>query len=164
MTVLQIPRILLCAGLACAGLGLAACSFVERPGPTINRPDGEGFAGRGELVVRVSMPGATSGVTIPGLTDSRPERASIELRYLGIDSTGRAVFERHDVDKLAGAAAPVPAVGTEAESGAAPADQGLAPDTRLIALDLRLTRQIHMQGKIIEVVEATPSGVVFRIY
>ena len=87
------------------------------------------------------------------------ERSAVELRYLGLDSYGRALFERHDVDSIAGAGqSPAPAPGTEA----APA--GAGADTRQIALDLRLVRQIHIQGKIVEVLEATRSGVVFRIY
>jgi len=68
------------------------------------------------------------------------------------------------VDLLAGVpVALAPRTGTsEAESGYAPSN--LPPDTREILLDLRLAREIRVQGKIIEIVEASPSGVVFRLY
>lgn len=163
----RISTLLLCAAVAAAGAPLGACtSVIGPPGATVNRPDGEGFAGRGELVVRIGMPGAVSGINIPGLSDSRPERASIELRYLGLDSSGRAVFERRDSDKLAGAPVPVAtaAPGSDSDTGVTAVSKGLPPDSRQIVLDLRLVRQIRIQGKIIEVLEATPSGVVFRVY
>jgi len=54
---------------------------------------------------------------------------------------------------------PAPAA-PEAGGNSAPA----APNTREIALDLRFTRQLRVQGKIIEVIEATASGVVFHLY
>ena len=158
MTPLRFSTLLL-LGLALAAGG---CSLAERPGPSISRPEGEGFAGRGELVLRIGMP-AGGGISIPGVSSQKPERASVELRYLGLDATGRAMFERHDIDTLAGA--PVPP-STESGAGEANAQTAgpTAPDTRQIVLDLRLTRQIRIQGKIIEILEATPSGVVFRIY
>ncbi|HYA66310.1 MAG TPA: hypothetical protein VEE84_06455, partial [Burkholderiaceae bacterium] len=75
-----------------------------------------------------------------------------------------AVFERHDVDTLAGPppAPPVGAASPDTEAGFAAA--GLPADTRQILLDLRLSRQIRVQGKIIEILEASASGVVFRLY
>jgi hypothetical protein len=163
-------------------LSLAACSALEgistssagavpapTPSPAVsNRPDGEGYAGRGELVVRLTVPAATSKLTLPGSDDKKkkePDRAVVDLRYLGLDSQGRAVFERHDSDHVAGApeaAALTPDVADAAPT--APGDGKQPIDTRDIVLDLRLVRQIHIQGKVIEVVEATPSGVVFRLY
>jgi hypothetical protein len=153
---------------------LAACGAMAPQGIGSNRPDGEGYAGRGELVIRL-VASDHDGVlplplAIPGLAQHKTERSTVELRYLGLDEQGRAAFQRHDVDTLAGPpqlpageAAAVPA-----ELGSASASHGAAasdpPDTRRILVDLRLSRQIQIQGKIIEIVEATASGVVFRIY
>jgi hypothetical protein len=152
-------------------LALGACATFLPPNTASNRPDGEGYAGRGELVLRVGMAtGGGSPIAIPGLSAHKPERASVELRYLGLDSLGRAVFERHDSDNLAGQKAPIPPLTEAADSGSDASAAKTAsktadpPNTRQIALDLRLNRQIHIQGKIIEVVEATASGVVFRLY
>ena len=143
-------------------LAAAACATIF-PSAVANRPDGEGYAGVGELMVRIRVMENNSGGWLDGLAPRRNTRATVELRYLGINSAGRAVFERRDVDKLAGApVASSPGTGPEQPSGSA----GIAmpPDTRDILLDLRLARQIRIQGKIIEIVEASDSGVVFRLY
>ena len=141
-----------CGGLAALMLA-AALGACATGGVSTNRPTGEGYAGVGELVLRLSVPGSEHWYDslIPG-----ERRASVEIRYLGIDDAGRAVFERHDVDVLAGR--PV-----RADAGAGVARSGPI-DTRRIAIDLRTTREIHVQGKIIDVLEASPSGVVFRLY
>jgi hypothetical protein len=150
-------------------LALGACAGTAPPSSGSNRADGEGYAGRGDLVLRIGVPASSASlIDAPGLSKNKPERGSVELRYLGLDSLGRAVFQRHDSDASAGhpPAKPEPSIaeaggkrpGTEESNGPD------APNTRKIALDLRLTRQIRIQGKIIEVIEATPSGVVFRLY
>jgi hypothetical protein len=164
-------------------LALAACSMFEGvstssagavpvasgSGAVSNRPDGEGYAGRGELVVRLTVPAATSKLSLPGMGEKSdkklPDRAVVDLRYLGLDSQGRAVFQRHDVDTVAGAPETPAALAGAADVVSKPGEGTDAPiDTRDIVLDLRLVRQIHIQDKVIEVVEATPSGVVFRLY
>jgi len=151
---------------------------------TANRPDGEGYAGVGELLVRIGVQeGGPSWTETLGETVSpgrKHERAYVEIRYQGLDSLGRAVFERRDGDALAAAAPntvlPTNAKGTVLVPSAPPAAAGDAnpgngaiaspatPNTRDIAMDLRLSRQLHIQGKIVEVIEATASGVVFRLY
>lgn len=167
----------------CAASPLASAAPAAPPAGTANRPDGEGYAGVGELLVRIGVPQGGPSWAAP-LTENLPlghrERAYVEIRYQGLDSLGRAVFERRDGDALAAAAPntvlPVTARGTVL-APAAPATPGgeatmgngsiappVTPDTRDIAMDLRLTRQLHIQGKIIEVLEATASGVVFRLY
>ena len=151
-------RLLVIVLLACLG----ACAALQ-PSAQANRPDGEGYAGVGELLVRIRvMDDGTS--FFDTLIPRKSQRATVEVRYLGINAAGRAVFQRHDVDLLAGVpVALAPRTGTsEAESGYAPSN--LPPDTREILLDLRLAREIRVQGKIIEIVEASPSGVVFRLY
>jgi len=149
----MVPVLLACLG-ACAAL---------QPSAQANRPDGEGYAGVGELLVRIRvMSDGTSFVE--SLMPRKTQRATVEIRYLGINSAGRAVFQRHDVDLLAGApVALAPGNGSsDAETGYAASN--LPSDTREILLDLRLAREIRVQGKIIEIVEASPSGVVFRLY
>jgi hypothetical protein len=157
------PRIALLL-LAAALLG-SACSTFTPPPSSFNRPDGEGYAGRGELVLRIGLT-ATGGSPfyVDGISQKRPERGLVELRYLGLDATGRAVFQRHDADSLAGAPIAVkdPAAPVETELKYTPDSD--TPNTRQIVMDLRLTRQLHIQGKTIEVVEASPTGLVFRLY
>ena len=142
-------------------LAASACTTIF-PSAVANRPDGEGYAGVGELIVRIRVMGQNTG-WFEGLIPSKNARATVELRYLGINSAGRAVFERRDLDNLAGApVVSTPAAGSGLEPGTTAA--GLPPDTRDILLDLRLARQIRIQGKIIEIVEASDTGVVFRLY
>jgi len=143
-------------------LAAAACATIF-PSTVANRPDGEGYAGVGELIVRIRVMEDNAGGWFDGLMPRKNTRATVELRYLGFNSAGRAVFERRDVDKLAGApVAPSPGTGPDQPSGSA--GMVTPPDTRDILLDLRLARQIRIQGKIIEIVEASDSGVVFRLY
>ena len=151
-----------------------------------NRPDGEGYAGVGELLVRIGVPqegpGWTQTVTDTLSISRKHERAYVEIRYQGLDDLGRAVFERRDGDALASAApntvlptsakgavlapsAPVPGpADVDASLGNGVIAPPATPNTRDIAMDLRLSRQLHIQGKIVEVVEATATGVVFRLY
>ena len=156
-------------------LGAGACSSLGGSTGTsaaANRPEGEGYAGVGELLVRIGVHPEASGL-VDSFSPRKPERGFVEIRYQGLDSLGRAVFERHDADAFAegapAASLPTSARGTalvpapaapEAGGNSAPA----APNTREIALDLRFTRQLRVQGKIIEVIEATASGVVFHLY
>lgn len=149
-------------------VALAACA-TPQPGAVTNRPEGEGYAGAGALLVRIGLVQERWNPLESAFR--RPqERGSIEIRYVGLDPSGRAVFQRHDSDLAAGAPVPVaarPAAGEAGpQSGESPAGLASAApaDTREIVLDLRLTRQIRVQGKIIEVLEATPSGVVFRLF
>jgi len=148
---------LLCLGawLCCASI-LAACSVLGgQPSAHANRPDGEGYAGVGQRLVLIGVP-AGGGSWYKDFFGKQSDRAAVEVRYKGLDSAGRAVFERRDVDALAG----TPEAPQAPVDGAAAAD----PNTREIVLDMRLARQLHIQGKIIEVLEATSSGVVFRLY
>ena len=145
-----------------AVLAASACTTIF-PSAVANRPDGEGYAGVGELIVRIRVMGQNTGWFDRLMPPSKNARATVELRYLGINSAGRAVFERRDLDNLAGApVVSTPAAGSGLEPGTTAA--GLPPDTRDILLDLRLARQIRIQGKIIEIVEASDTGVVFRLY
>jgi hypothetical protein len=160
--------ILAALGPCILALSLGACALYT-PSLTqqVNRPDGEGYAGAGELVLRIgqAQEDKSSSNWFGFGNAHRQERSSIELRYVGLDAAGRAVFRRHDVDAIAG-----PPVAPAMEPVALAADQGggdrtaLPPDTRDIVIDMRLARQIRIQGKIVEIVEATPSGVVFRLY
>jgi len=146
-------RLALCASLA---LGVVACANLQPPAAKANRGEGEGYAGVGGLVIRIAVL-QDQGNTFYNLVRERPERGAIELRYAGLDTTGRAVFERHDADALAGTGAAV-------APGAAKTAAETRSDTRQIILDLRLARQVRIQGKVIEVLEASSSGVVFHIY
>lgn len=139
-------------GVLLVAAALGACGALH-PDKSANRPDGEGYAGTGALVLRVALPGERAGLGVNPFARA-PERANTEVRYLGLDASGRAVFQRRDVDTVAGPGTAAPA----APDGAA------EPDTRQIVVDLRTSRQLRVQGKIIEVIEATASGVVFRIY
>lgn len=161
---MRLPTTALSACALVAGL-LAGCASAPTSAPepaapsiSVNRPDGEGYAGTGELLVRIGLqPQGTSlvGNLLPHRHGA--ERASIEIRYVGLDSLGRAVFERRDSDVLAESAPPARATAT----GALTSDP---PNVRQIALDLRMARQLRVQGKIVEIIEAAPSGVVFRLY
>jgi len=166
----------------CAAAPTSSAAPLPPAAGLANRPDGEGYAGVGELLVRIGVqqggPSWTETLTESVALSPKHERAYVEIRYQGLDSLGRAVFERRDGDALAAASPntvlPRTAKGTvlaPAAPGAAAADTGsgtdnvaTAPNTRDIAMDLRLSRQLHIQGKIVEVVEATASGVVFRLY
>ena len=144
-------------------LSLGACASFQ-PAAQANRPDGEGYAGVGELLVRIRVLQDNAG-WFESLMPRKNQRAMVEIRYLGINPAGRAVFERHDVDLLAGpppAALSSTALPSDVEPSFAAA--GLPADTRQILLDLRLARQIRVQGKIIEILEASATGVVFRLY
>jgi hypothetical protein len=166
----------------CASSPMASAAPVPPAAATANRPDGEGYAGVGELLVRIGVqqegPNWVESLAV-GLTDRKRERAYVEIRYQGLDSLGRAVFERRDGDALAAAApntvlptsakgavlAPVPTVvPADASAGHSAIAAPVTPNMRDIALDLRLSRQLHIQGKIVEVLEATASGVIFRLY
>jgi hypothetical protein len=124
---------------------LASCAS-NAPNVVPNRADGEGHAGRGEVVVRLQIYAQTPAGTFAWLTGRR-EQATIEILYQGLDDAGRVLFERRDMDRAA------------APAGAHPAET-----TRQIPLDLRTTRLLRVQDKVIEVREAGPSGVVFRLY
>lgn len=158
----KLQRLCRCAVLGAVLLAVAAC-MATAPAAIANRPDGEGYAGVGELLVRISVPQGSGG-PFESLKPHKGERAVVEVRYLGLNSAGRAVFERHDVDTLAGP--PVPPRSAAAAYEVAPGTAGalLPLDTTEILLDLRLARQIRIQGKIIEILEASASGVVFRLY
>jgi len=144
------------AALVCLQL-LGACALPgEAPAARASRAPGEGFAGVGERVLQISVPDS-GGSWYQGIFGSKPLRSTVDLRYMGLDSAGRAVFLRHDGDLRA--EAPDARAATPA-GAAALAD----PRTQEIVLDLRLARQIHVQGKIVEVIEATNTGVVFRLY
>jgi hypothetical protein len=189
-----LPRLAAVRGALLAAAALVLCGCAASPmsasaplppaAGTANRPDGEGYAGVGELLVRIGVqqggPSWAQTITDTVSFNQKRERAYVEIRYQGLDNLGRAVFERRDGDALA-AAAPNTVLPTTARgtvlAPAAPAapggDDNLAsgaiappatPNTRDIAMDLRLSRQLHIQGKIVEVVEATASGVVFRLY
>jgi len=135
----------LSAGLV---LLLASCAS-DAPGAhkvVASRPDGEGHAGKGEMVLRLQVYAQDASGTFRWLA-GRTEQANVEILYQGLDDEGRAVFERRDFDRAA------------ALDGAHPAQT-----TRQIAIDLRTSRLLQVQGKVIEVREAAPSGVVFRIY
>jgi hypothetical protein len=160
----RLRRARLLAALAAALL--AACtSMVPYGGSGLvsNRPDGEGYAGAGELVLRLGPPPEKAG-WFGALGPHARDASSVELRYIGLDANGRAVFRRHDVDAIAGAPLPSGAAATDPADTLGGRPPALPPDTRDIVIDMRLARQIRLQGKIVEIVEATRSGVVFRLY
>jgi hypothetical protein len=139
-------------------VGLVACNSTPAPAESggmhisSNRPDGEAYAGKGELVLRIIVAGPDANVldAIKATEGkARAEMAHVDLRYGGLDSLGRAVFQRHDVDQLA--------------SGR-PASDGAGGHVQTLTLDLRHVRQLHVQGKTIEILDASDSGVVFRLY
>jgi hypothetical protein len=160
---LRARGVILASAIGASAL-LAACAALQTSA-TSDRPDGEGYAGTGELVVRIGVP-KQSFNPADQFTTHPAERARVEIRYMGLDGQGRAVFQRYDADSAAGSpqapAIPVSSGAEGAERVQSP--DTLPPHTMPIVLDLRLTRQIHVQGKIIEVVQATATGVVFRLY
>jgi hypothetical protein len=127
---------------------LASCasSATSTPNIVASRADGEGHAGRGELVLRLRVYAQDASGVLQWLAGRR-EQATVEILYRGLDESGRALFERRDLDRAA--AQP----GTTA-----------AQSTREIALDLRVSRLLRVQEKVLEVREADPSGVDFRLY
>ena len=133
------------AWILAATLLLGSCA-TDSPTVVASRADGEGHAARGELVLRLKVY-SPSAAGYFAWASGREERATIEIRYAGMDDAGRALFDRHDLDRAA------------VEPGTATG----GADHRL-TVDLRTTRQIRLQGKIIEILEADPSGVVFRLH
>jgi hypothetical protein len=151
-------------------LGLTGCagSAIERDSSVskvnANRPDGEAYAGKGEVVLRLSMSGPDANVVQQlrsTLGKVRPETARMELRYEGLDSSGHALFSRKDVDVLADPHAEH----REAEvHGEGRPSDGPGKNTQELVVNLRVQRQIHIQGRTIEILDAHPEGVVFRVY
>jgi hypothetical protein len=117
-------------------IAVASCSPVE----TYNRTDratGQAFASRGDVMLRV---------------DKRDEGFA-ELRYMGTNSAGQAVFRRTDVD--IGASAPPATV------GALPPD---AVQFVQFALDPTLGRTITLQDHGVEILQFNPAGVQYRVW
>ena len=163
-------RAAVCAiGSACL-LVLAGCTtpLLERDPASsrvsANRPDGEAYAGKGEIVLRLSMSAGDANLLQQVHTDLgkvKPEMAHTELRYEGLDSSGNAVFSRRDVDLLAKAAAPSSDAKARGEVHENIED---SRNVEEIVVNLRVKRQIHIQGRTIEILDAHPEGVVFRLY
>ena len=119
-------------------IAVASCSPVE----TYNRTDratGQAFASRGDVMLRVDK------------RDDPPDgRGFAELRYMGTNSVGQAVFRRTDVD--IGASAPPATVGA------------LPPDAVQFALDPTLGRTITIQDHGVEILQFNPAGVQYRVW
>jgi hypothetical protein len=162
-TLMRLPALVLSALLLCA-LVLGACAS-SPPQVVSNRADGEAYAGTGTTMLRLGLMQNRSNPLVD-LIRGREERGYIELRYAGLDAAGRAVFVRHDVDPVADPrkAPPRPATGPTGPDEGPTAVPAAPADTREIVLDLRLSRQIRIQGRTIEILEATAAGVVFHLY
>jgi hypothetical protein len=81
------------------------------------------------------------------------DRGFAELRYMGTNSAGQAVFRRTDVD--IGASAPPATV------GALPPD---AVQFVQFALDPTLGRTITIQDHGVEILQFNPAGVQYRVW
>ena len=107
-------------------IAVASCSPVE----TYNRTDratGQAFASRGDVMLRV---------------DKRDEGFA-ELRYMGTNSAGQAVFRRTDVAATVGA---------------------LPPDAVQFALEPTLGRTITIQDHGVEILQFNRAGVQYRVW
>jgi hypothetical protein len=79
-----------------------------------------------------------------------PDEGFAELRYLGINSAGHAVFRRTDVD--IGASAPPATLGA------------LPPDAVQFALEPTLGRTITIQDHGVEILQFNRAGVQYRVW
>jgi hypothetical protein len=78
------------------------------------------------------------------------DRGFAELRYMGTNSAGQAVFRRTDVD--IGASAPPATVGA------------LPPDAVQFALEPTLGRTITIQDHGVEILQFNRAGVQYRVW
>jgi hypothetical protein len=106
-------------------IAVASCSPVETYSRT-DRATGQAFASTGDVMLRV---------------DKRDEGFA-ELRYMGTNSAGQAMFQRTDVD--IGASAP--------------------PATVQFALDPTPGRTITIQDHGVEILQFDPAGVQYRVW
>jgi hypothetical protein len=166
-----------------AGLGafLFGCSPIRQE-TAVSRPAGvESFASIGDVMVRIdaseSLPNAFGKADIFGRTR---DRGFSELRFMGLAPNGVAVFRRRDVDimtnettmsrtgfgssvataQATGQGVIVSGVTTQAP---APNVAVLPPDTTEFALDLRQGHIITIRDRVIEILDANPSGIRFTI-
>ena len=152
---------------AVAAAVLCACTVAPLM-PATSRPD-EAYAGTGQRLARIAV--SQGNAVLDALLMKASAGGYVDIRYLGLDSLGRAVFERRD-SPPAGARLqprdpdPAATAADSATPGAMAPPAAVPSDTHvnLIALDLRLNRQLHIQGRTIEVLDATASGLVYRLY
>ena len=114
-------------------IAVASCSPVETHN-RIDRATGQAFASTGDVMLRV---------------DKRDEGFA-ELRYMGTNSAGQAVFRRTDVD--IGVSAPPATVGV------------LLPDAVQFALDPTLGRTITIQDHGVEILQYDPASIRYRVW
>lgn len=150
---------------------------------TINQKENvEICASVGDVMVKVTLkeglPNAFGGSDIFG---RKRERGFIEVRYMGMTPDGRAVFRRKTVDiisnettlspsqSLFGGQANVVQNGSGtniAIIGSRGGDakvEALPPDTIEFALDISKHRMITIEDRAIELIQADPGGVSFRL-
>jgi len=171
-------------------LFVMACSPIEQR-QQASRAAGEAFASVGDVVLHVNvsdnLPNAFGRADLFG---RRRDRGFSELRYLGLAPDGRAVFQRRDIDiatnetvfsrmpnsSFVGAQGQAGFTGNRfgsqgnagwIASGSSiaptPADIQLVPSGGQFAIDLSQGRRVTIQGRAIDIVEATGAGIRFVV-
>jgi hypothetical protein len=179
----RIGRILVQAFVAPSIL-LATPGVAEaKQSTTINQKENvEIYTSVGDLLVKVTLkeglPNALGGSDIFG---RKRERGFVELRFMGMAPDGRAVFRRKSVDivsnettlspsqSLSGGQASVVQRGSGTNiaiigsRGGDATVETLPADTIEFALDLSKHRIITIEDRVIELIQADPGGVSFKL-
>lgn len=180
---IKIVRLLVQALLA-PSMILAMPGVAEaKQSTTINQKENvEIYTSVGDLLVKVTLkeglPNALGGSDIFG---RKRERGFVELRFMGMAPDGRAIFRRKSVDivsnettlspsqSLSGGQATVVQRGSGTNvaiigrRGGDATVETLPADTIDFALDLSKHRIITIEDRIIEIVQADPGGVSFKL-
>lgn len=162
-------------------LTVAGCETVEQHNASSRPVGSDGFVSVGDVVLRVEvtedLPNAFGRADVFGRDRNR---GFSELRYMGINSSGLAVFRRRDVDVVtnentmnrtglrtatvvaepSGDGVVAYGVGTQTPP---PSVQTVDPDTVEFALDLGQGNVVTMRDRTIIVHEATSNGVRFTV-
>lgn len=163
-------------------IAIAGCAPVSQSVMTAKPIGVQSYASVGDVIARFeikeNLPNAFGGADIFGRTR---DRGFSELRYMGLDQSGRPVFRRRDVDILTNettmtrggvgiSTATVQPVGQGAVATGVSTQpqlemiQALPADTTQFAVDLAKGRVITVRERVIEITGADSAGVSFVIH
>ncbi len=170
-----VAQVLLLASMTPEGASAKQSTSISQP------ENKETYVSIGDVLVKValreSLPNAFGGADIFG---RKRDRGYVEIRYMGLDGDGRAVFRRRTVDIYSnettmsrsgmrfGSATVTPngngANITGFSTGPAQATvAALPPDTIEFALDLAKNKILTVEDRQIEILEADSGGVKYLI-
>lgn len=175
---------LLVRALAAPSILLAMPSVAAaKQSTTVSKKENvEIYTSVGDVLVKVTLkeglPNALGGSDIFG---RKRERGFVEIRFMGMAPDGRAVFRRKSVDIVSnettlspsqslmggqptvvqrGSGTNIAIIGSQ---GGDATVETLPADTIEFALDLTKHRLITVEDRVIEIVQADPGGVSFRL-